>query len=182
MSLRKWLPGRRIDLIKRVGGVTRGGQVGARSDHRQHPSARRHDRAVVAARSARVQYAVGFRAGDDVADPRAAGVVLGGHHDRHRGAVAPPQRRLLGEITGGRGVQQLTQRAVQQRQHRLGLRIAEATVEFDDRRAPRGDRQPGIEQARERAAAREQVRRQRVSRCRRQSSRPTSSGSQGSGA
>ena len=54
------------------------------------------------------------------------------HHDRHRGTVAPTQRLDLVEAPRRRGLQQLAERRVEQRQQRLGLRVAEAGVELDD--------------------------------------------------
>jgi hypothetical protein len=53
-------------------------------------------------------------------------------------------------------MEQLAERRLEQRQHRLRLRIAEATIEFDDCGPVRGDRQPGIQQPRESAAAPDQ--------------------------
>ena len=117
-----------------IRGVAGRGQVGAGADDGKHPPSRRHDRAVLAAGGARVQHTVGFRTGDDVADARAARIILGGQHHRHGGPVAPLQRRRLGKVARGGGMKQLAKRAVQQRKHGLRLGIAEAAVEFDHRR------------------------------------------------
>ena len=85
--------------------------------------------------------------------PGASGIVFGGQHHRHGGAVTPAQLAELGKRAGACGVQQLTERRVQQSQHGLRLGIAEAAVEFDHRRSLRGDGESDIQQSGKRAAA-----------------------------
>ena len=100
-----------------------------------------------------MQNAGGLRADDRVARPWLAWIVLGSQHHRHSRAVAPPQFAEVRKCAGGRRVEQLTERRLEQREHRLGLRITEATVEFDDGRPARGNRQPGVQQSGERVTA-----------------------------
>ena len=119
----------------RVGGLPGGGQVGADRGDSQHPPAGRDHRAVRGERGAGVQHALAVGAGDRVAGARRLGVAGRGDHDGDRGAVAPAQRRVVGQPAGGGGVQQPGQRRLQQRQHHLGLGVAEAGVELDDAQA-----------------------------------------------
>ena len=51
-------------------------------------------------------------------------IVLRGQHHRDRGTVPPAKAGWGGQLTGGSGPQQLTQRGFQQRQYGLGLRIS----------------------------------------------------------
>ncbi len=89
---------------------------------------------------------------DRVAGTRGARVVVRGHDDRDGRALAPAQRGERGELADGRGVQQPGQRGLEAGEDDLGLRVAEAGVELDDPHAPRGDREPRVEQSGERRA------------------------------
>ena len=89
----------------------------------------------------------------DVAGGRRLGVARARHHHRDGGAGLPHRRRDLGERAGRGAHQQRRQRGVEQRQERLGLRVAEAGVELDHPRAARGQREAGVEQPGERRAA-----------------------------
>ncbi len=80
-----------------------------------------------------------------------------GQHDGHRVPVPPAQRRVVGQRPGRGRPQQPGQRRLQQREHDLGLRVAEAGVELDHPRPPRGQRQPDVEQPGERRAPRGQL-------------------------
>ncbi len=72
-------------------------------------------------------------------------VALGGQDDA-AGDVVVPVGGDVEEVLVGRPFQDVDQVALQAHQHHLGLRVAEAGVEFQDARPVAGDHQPDVEQ------------------------------------
>ena len=96
----------------------------------------------------------------DPADRRAAvavrGIVAGGEHDRD-GRASAAARADAAEIAGGGGGEHREQVAVEQRQQRLRLGIAEAAVVLEHARAVGGQHEPREERPDEGAAARREL-------------------------
>ena len=131
------------------------GQVVAGAHHRQHPAARGHDGAVVAAAGAGVQHALALGAGDDVAQPRRC---RGSPRRRRPRSPRRPsahcERRLRRRASPVAVACSSPASGVRSSgEDDLGLRVAEAAVELDHRGPGRGQRQPGVEQPGERRAA-----------------------------
>ena len=118
---------------------------------------------------------------DRVALARAGRVLLRGDHDRDRGGVPPAQRPVVGQLAGRGGVQEATERGLQQRQQRLRLRVAEAAVELDHPDTARRQRETGVQQAAERRTAVAQLVDGRLEHVLGDLRRPGSSGAQGNG-
>ena len=81
----------------------------------------------------------------------ARGVAVGGEDDRHGCAGSVAQLRAT-EIPARGSGERLEQVALEQREDRLGLGIAEPAVELEHLRAFGGQHEPGVEQPDERRA------------------------------
>ena len=84
---------------------------------------------------------------------RGARVAARGHDDRDGRVLAPHGGGDLGESAGRGRVQDGGQRGVEALEDRLGLRVAETHVEFDDADALRGHREAAVQEAAEGGAA-----------------------------
>ncbi len=155
MSLRKWLPGKRIDFDLAVGVGTGRGQVFGPVPT---TASTRPPEETIAPSSRRVVPACRTPSASapaiDVADPGPAR-----DSSRRPAPRSPPRRRAsaAGAVRpGGRWRRRAaaTPSGVSSSASTdFGLGITEAAVEFDHGRSARGDRQPGVEQPGERAAA-----------------------------
>jgi len=83
-------------------------------------------------------------------------IVLRGEDDAHGGALSPGQLSTR-RITPRRCSEQLEEIAFEQRNDRLGLRIAEPAVELEDTRTVLGQHQAGVQQADERRSSRREL-------------------------
>src|SRR6266542_5433729 len=134
-------------------GVVRGdagrGEVVADGGHVENPPAVR-DQPVAPAcgagvedeRSGSFRFSDSFDRGAGVASLR---IVAAGEHDRDRRTLA--DLRGACELAGGGAPESAEQIALEPRQNRLRLRIAETAVELEYPRAVLGQHQPGVEQS-----------------------------------
>ena len=146
MSVRICLPSKSIFAGRLVGALARLGRAGPEPGHVEHPAAGGDDLAAVAAGGARVGDldALAGRVvepADHVALRRALRVSGRREHHGHRPVVGelrldPGQAARL-----ARGLEEIEQVGAQPRQHRLGLRVAEAGVELEHLGAVLGEHQ-----------------------------------------
>ena len=137
---------------------TRLGQIAPARHDRQDAPAGRHDAALVVQRRARVEHLDTIVDGVQARDRRARGVGPGVSAARHRdgdGRLLAPGDRAVGDrLAARRRRERCEQIALDPRQHRLRLGVAEAAVELEH--VDRGivDHQPRVHQASELAAHR----------------------------
>ena len=90
---------------------------------------------------------------DRIALTRGSRVVFCRHDHVYGSAGVPFQVGVFGDLAAGCRKEQLPERGAQACQHRLGFRVAKASVEFDDAHAAAGNGEPAEEHAYERGAA-----------------------------
>ena len=125
-------------------------QRGAGANDVEHPATEGHQLAILFSNSCRT-HALGLASGSRAVDHttlfRGLWVALSGEDDGHRVTVLPTQFRQFGQFTGRHRVQHPSQRSLQQLQNRLGFRITETAVEFDNFWPVASPSDTGIEQA-----------------------------------